>query len=205
MVGGAAVELEAALGDVHDEVLLQVGELAVGGELGAAVVGGGGVGEHFDDQLGMLDGEFGAAVAFVAGDHHVGVEVGVGVGDEELHVGDEGVATRALEMFAKSTRDCKCGQRVPPPHAYHREHLARDVLMLVRLRGLPLQIGLAVQRCGFLCVSHGEAPVDLSPLWASHLQGSMRRAPAADQSNPTPSKCSRIQNSIIIRIHTISP
>jgi hypothetical protein len=27
----------------------------------------------------------------------------------------------------------------------------------------------------------------------------------ADQSIPTPSKCSRIQNSIIIRIHTISP
>ena len=120
-------------------------------------------------QARMLDRQLGTAVALVAGDHHVRVEIGVRIGDEELHVGDEGVAARALEVRAKSTRDC---QRMSAPDPNHREHLVGQILVLVRLRGLPVEVGLPIQRRGSLCRLHFEAPVDVAPLRARRATGS---------------------------------
>ena len=84
---------------LDQQVFLERIDLLVELELAAAVVGGGGIGQHFDHQRRMALGPvgLGAAVARIAGDEDVWVKEGVGRVDGELHAADEGATGAAAQ------------------------------------------------------------------------------------------------------------
>lgn len=141
--------------DVDQQVFLQTGQLAVGGELVAAVVRAGGRRQHLHHQAGLTLDQPVAQVGGAAGDHHVGVEEAVGGFHAQLHVAAVHPACRAAQVRAQRHREVQGHGVVAVLSTGHGKHLAAHELMLDRLAGVPGQeLGRSHHRA-LQGISHG--------------------------------------------------